>query len=198
MFEVGGDLALQMQSATPLIEAISDVVAQGQETVSRLEPVKGNDYRAQNQEIIGTMLSAASRFVTWIIFGGIIICTVFVVWGFIKLNGASEDPRKRNGAILQIALSMIAAAGCSLAFVMIGLGVELGGVLTGGAGVDVGSLGSGENTATSTKPAGDLLGFYGEVAVVCNDQVATTTVVGTEAQWKWDGDTAQTCSREDG
>lgn len=199
MFEIGGDLALHLQSAAPLIEAISDVAAQGQETVSRLEPVNGNDYRVQNQEIIGTMLSAASRFVTWIIFGGIIICTVFVVWGFIKLNGASEDPRKRNGAILQIALSMIAAAGCSLAFVMIGLGIELGGVLTGGAGVDVGSLGSGEHTATSTKPAGDLLGFYGELAVVCNDQVATTTLVGTEAQWEWKAGTSGasgTCTRK--
>ncbi len=199
MFEFGGDLALHLQSAAPLIEAIGDVVAQGQEAASRLEPVKGNEYRVQNQEIIGTMLSAASRFVTWIIFGGIIICTVFVVWGFIKLNGASEDPRKRNGAILQIALSMIAAAGCSLAFVMIGLGIELGGVLTGGAGVDVGSLGSGENTATSTKPAGDLLGFYGELAVVCNDQVATTTLVGTEAQWEWNAGTSGasgTCTRK--
>ena len=195
MFDFGGELALQVHGAAPLVEAIGDVVAQGQETASRLEPVKGNEYRVQNQEIIGTMLSAASRFVTWIIFAGIIICTIFVVWGFIKLNGASEDPRKRNGAILQIALSMIAAAGCSLAFVMIGLGIELGGVLTGGAGVDVGSLGSGENTATSTKPAGDLLGFYGELAVVCNDKVDTTTLVGTDAQWEWN--TAdETCTRK--
>ena len=195
MFDFGGELALQLQSAAPLVEAIGNVMAQGQETASRLEPVKGNEYRVQNQEIIGTMLSAASRFINWIIFGGIIISTAFVVWGFIKLNAASEDPRKRNGAILQIVLSMIAAAGCSLAFVMIGLGIELGGVLTGGAGVDVGSLGSGENTTANSRPAGDLLGFYGEVAVVCNEHVDTTTVDGSgEAQWTWDG-TAEECTR---
>lgn len=195
MFEFGGELALQMQSAAPLAEAIGEVVAQGQETASRLEPIKGNEYRMQNQEIIGTMLSAASRFVNWIIIGAIIICTVFLIWGFVKLNGASEDPRKRNGAILQIVLSMIAAAGCSLAFVMIGLGIELGSVLTGGAGVDVGSLGTGENTTADTRPAGDLLGFYGEVAVVCNENVDSTTVDGSgDAQWTWDG-TEEECTR---
>lgn len=199
MFEFGGDLALHLQSAAPLLEVIGDVVAQGQETASRLEPVKANEYRVQNQEIIGTMLSAASRFINWIIFGGIIISTGFVAWGFIKLNAASEDPRKRNGAILQIVLSMVAAAGCSLAFVMIGLGIELGGVLTGGAGVDVGSLGSGENTTADSRPEGDLLGFYGEVAVVCNADVDTTTVDGSgSAQWTFtagaSGDPG-TCSR---
>ncbi|MCY4577528.1 MAG: hypothetical protein OXD31_00625 [Chloroflexi bacterium] len=195
MFDFGGELALQVQSAAPLVEAIGNVMAQGQETASRLEPVKSNEYRVQNQEIIGTMLSAASRFINWIIFGGIIISTAFVVWGFIKLNAASEDPRKRNGAILQIVLSMIAAAGCSLAFVMIGLGIELGGVLTGGAGVDVGSLGSGENTTANARPAGDLLGFYGEVAVVCNEHVDTTTVDGSgEAQWTWDASDEE-CTR---
>ena len=195
MFEFGGDLALQMQTAAPLIGVIGDVVVQGQEIASRLDPIKGNEYRVQNQEIIGTMLSAASRFINWIIIGGIIISTGFIVWGFIKLNGASEDPRKRNGAILQIVLSMIAAAGCSLAFVMIGLGIELGGVLTGGAGVDVGSLGTGENTTADARPAGDLLGFYGEVAVVCNDKVDTSTVDGSgSAQWKWEGSDEE-CTR---
>ena len=197
MFDFGADVASQLQVAAPLVDVLGDVVAQGQETAARLEPVTGQEYRVQNQEIIGTMLSAASRFINWVIFAGIIISTAFVVWGFIKLNGASDDARKRNGAILQIALSMIAAAGCSLAFVMIGLGIELGGVLTGGAGVDVGALGSGENASADTRPKGDLLGFYGELAVVCNENVATTTVVGsgTEGEWSWDGDDEE-CTRE--
>lgn len=197
MFDFGADVATQLHVAAPLVEAVGDLVAQGQETAARLEPVKDQDYRVQNQEIIGTMLSAASRFINWIIFAGIIISTAFIVWGFIKLNGASDDARKRNGAILQIALSMIAAAGCSLAFVFIGLGIELGGVLTGGAGVDVGSLGSGENASADTRPKGDLLGFYGELAVVCDDQVGETTKTGgagATAQWTWDG-TKEECTR---
>ena len=195
MFEFGGEMAAYLHGGGVLLQAIGEgAAAQGQDALARLEPVASEPYRTQNQQILGTILSAASRFINFIIIAAIIISTGFVVWGFIKLNGASEDPRKRNGAILQIALSTIAAGGSSLAFVFIGLGVELGSVLTGGAGVDVGALGSGENASANTRPLGDLLGFYGEVAVVCDENVETTTEVDDVAQWTYD-DADEECTR---
>lgn len=198
MLELGAELGLAVQSANSFVSlAGAEMAVTAQGVADSVEPVReAYQYRVLNQEIIGRLAEGAGRFINWAIAGGVVVCVVFAIWGFIKLNRAADSPQLRNSAIGQIVFSVIAAAGVTLVWVIVGFGVEFGDVVSGGAAVDVGSIGTGGTTAKEERPAGDLIGFYGQNAVICNDDVAETTkdASGT-AEWTWDT-TKEICTRK--
>ena len=188
MLELGHELGLALQTAQNLASlAGAELAVTAQGVADSVEPVREtHQYRVLNQEIIGRMAEGAGRFINWLIYAGVIACVVFAGWGFIRLNRAADSPQLRNSAIGQIACSVIAAAGITMVWVFVGFGVEFGDVISGGSAVDVGSIGTGGTTANEVRPAGDLIGFYGQSAVICNDEVASTTLnADGDAEWAW-------------
>ncbi|MDE2688597.1 MAG: hypothetical protein OXI16_14020 [Chloroflexota bacterium] len=198
MFELGHELGLAAQTAQQLASlggSGAGFAAQG--VADSVEPARElHPYRELNQEIIGRFITGVSRFIDWAIYGAILTCVAFAIWGFVKLNRAADSPQHRNGAIGQIVFSGLAAMGVTLVWVFIGFGIEFGDVVSGGAGVDVGQIGTGGSGAAIERQAGDLVGFYGNTAVICDADVAANTQdADGNGEWEWDG-TAETCTEQ--
>jgi len=56
---------------------------------------------------------------------------------------------------------------------------------SGGAAVDVGNVGIVKQETGEIRLEGDFLGMYNGEVILCDDTVATTTVVDGNAVWGW-------------
>lgn len=168
MFEFGGELAAQLQESAPALVPVGEQV-----------------YRELNQSAIQTFFNGAEQIIRWLMGIGVLVSIGFCIWGFILLNRAADNPQMWAKARNQIVLSIAAAAGCTLAFFFIGAGIEFVTGASGGAAVDVGNVGIAKQETGEIRLEGDFLGLYNGEVILCDDTVATTTVVDGNAVWGW-------------
>ena len=175
MFDFGAELATQAQEAAPALVPVSEQV-----------------YRELNQSAIQTFFNGAEQIIRWLMVIGVLASVGFCIWGFIQLNRAADNPQMWAKARNQIVFSIVAAAGCTLAFFFIGAGIEFVTGASGGAAVDVGNVGIVKQDTGEIRLEGDFLGMYNGEVILCDDGVATSTVVDGTAVWGWtagvDGD----------
>ena len=168
MFEFGAELATQAQEAAPALVPVSEQV-----------------YRELNQSAIQTFFNGAEQIIRWLMGIGVLASVGFCIWGFIQLNRAADNPQMWAKARSQIVFSIVAAAGCTLAFFFIGAGIEFVTGASGGAAVDVGNVGIVNQDTGEIRLEGDFLGMYNGEVILCDDGVATSTVVDSAPVWGW-------------
>ena len=180
MFEFGAELATQVQDGAPVIVPVGEQV-----------------YRELNQSAIQTFFNGAEQIIRWLMGIGVLVSIGYCIWGFIQLNRAADNPQMWAKARNQIILSIVSAAGSTLAFFFIGAGIEFVTGASGGAAVDVGNVGIVKQDAGEIRLEGDFLGMYNGEVVLCDDSVATTTVVDSAAVWAWAAGTATDADKND-
>ena len=180
MFEFGAELATQVHDGAPVIVPVGEQV-----------------YRELNQSAIQTFFNGAEQIIRWLMGIGVLVSIGYCIWGFIQLNRAADNPQMWAKARNQIILSIVSAAGCTLAFFFIGAGIEFVTGASGGAAVDVGNVGIVKQDAGEIRLEGDFLGMYNGEVVLCADGVDATTVVDSAAVWDWAAGTATDADKND-